>query len=175
MLQPVAKATRLYGSERSGGLVLALRADFPEEFAPDRTPLFARIGGLPVPLWCESFERRSTTSARVEFADLDTAQRAAELIGHELFIETEAPEPDGEFRMEDLIGFRIVVPEGEGRVTDCYDSQVNPLLEIALGGRTYLVPAVGEFFTRIDFEGCSIELSLPEGLLEVQRMADGER
>lgn len=165
MLQPVAKVTKLFGAERGGGVVVALYAEFPEEFDPQNDPLFVRIEELDVPLWCDRFERRGATGALVEFADWDTARRAAELVGRELFAEAAAEASDGEFYMADLIGFAADVDGRRGEVTDYYDSEANPLLGVTLDGREYLVPAVEEFIAGIDFEGRRLRMTLPDGLL----------
>lgn len=103
MLIPAARAGKLFGGD--GGVVLTLYPAFPEDFTPE-TPLFVRIDGLDVPLWCERFERRGVTGAVAHFADLDTERRASELIGKELFLDRSADEEDDGFDPEDLIGFR---------------------------------------------------------------------
>ena len=69
-LQAVAKVTKLFGPDRNGGVVLVLYDTFPEEFDPAGDPLFARIDALPVPLWCERFERRGVAGALAAFAFL---------------------------------------------------------------------------------------------------------
>jgi 16S rRNA processing protein RimM len=96
------------------------------------------------------------------------------LIGKELSIEIEADEADDdEFYMEDLIGFaaEVVDEQGarvaEGRVSDYYDSEANPLFELELNGREVLVPAVEDFIVHIDFEGERMIFLLPEGLMEL--------
>lgn len=220
MLIPAARAGKLFGNE--GGLTLTLYPVFPVDFKTE-TPLFARIDALDVPLWCEQFERRGVTGAVVRFADIDTARRAAELIGRELFIE-QNEEEDDEFYMEDLIGFRAsgfeaasasgspleIQPDSPaasltnpkeascnsdnssasatqetdastsraaalhkkftGKVTDYYDSEANPLLEVTTDeGNEVLVPAAEEFIARIDFEEQLIEFILPEGLMDLNR------
>lgn len=165
-MQAVAKVTKLFGSEQDGGVVLVLYDAFPEEFDPVSDPLFVRIDALPVPLWCDRFERRGVTGALASFADFDTAQRASELIGHELYVEEEGTEiSDDEFYMEDLIGFSVDADGHQGVVTEYYDSEANPLFGITIDGREYLVPAVEEFVVGIDFEGRRMTMSLPEGLL----------
>ena len=167
MLQPVAKVTKLFGAEGGGGVVLALYDGFPEAFAPEDDPLFVRLDSLTVPLWCERFERRGATGALAEFADLDTARRAAELVGHELFVEAEESAPEDAFYMEDLIGFAVDADGRKGRVTEYYDSEANPLLGVTIDGCEYLVPAVEEFIARIDFDARRLEMKLPEGLLSI--------
>jgi 16S rRNA processing protein RimM len=169
MKQPVAKITKPFGAEQGGGVILSLYTEFPEDFSADTEPLFALVDGLWVPLWCERFDRRGATGAQVTFADLDNAKRLSEFIGRELFIERDVADDD-EFYMEDLIGFAVQVNSGErGEITDFYDNEANPLIEITVADETFLVPAVEEFFTHIDFESRRVVLTLPEGLLEVQR------
>lgn len=55
-----------------------------------------------------------------------------------------------------------------GTVTDYYDSDMNPLFELEIDGRQVLVPAVEEFIAHIDFEGRTMHLMLPEGLIGLE-------
>lgn len=164
--------------------MLSLYGAFPEDFDAAAMPLFVEIDGLEVPLWCERFERRGTAGAVASFADLDTPRRARELLGREFRIAV-PDDGDDEFYLEDLIGFAVAVeafgPDAqadapaeragrrvyEGTVADYYDSEANPLFELEIGGRRVLVPAVEEFIARIDFEGRTIRMALPEGLMEL--------
>lgn len=170
-LLPVGKVNKLFG--RKGEVAITLYNTFPDNFSKEE-PLLVEIDSLTVPLFFSSFERRGVSGAIVAFDDLDTPERATELIGRELSIEIEAEEADDdEFYMEDLIGFvaEVVDEQGsrvaEGRVTDYYDSEANPLLGLELSGREVLVPAVEEFIVQIDFEGERIVFLLPEGLMEL--------
>lgn len=173
MLVPAGRINKPFGTE--GGLMLSLYADFPEEFTPQQTPLFVEIDSLDVPLWCERFERRGISGAVASFADFDTERRAAELVGLEFRIES-GERDDDEFYLEDLIGFHVEGIETrheaeplhfEGRLTDYYDSETNPLFELETGGRRVLVPAVEEFIAHIDFEQRSVKLVLPEGMTDL--------
>lgn len=172
---PAGRINKLFGTD--GGVMLSLYADFPADFDTD-TPLMVTIDALEVPLYCERFERRGATGAVAAFADFDTERRAQELLGREFRIEFEEEEDD-EFYLEDLIGFAVSCIEAgadgahgvaaplAGTVTDYYDSDANPLFELELAGRTVLVPAAEEFIAHIDFEGRTIKMVLPEGLLDL--------
>ena len=173
MLVPAGRINKPFGT--AGGLMLSLYADFPEEFSPQQTPLFVEIDSLDVPLWCERFERRGISGAVASFADFDTERRAAELVGLEFRIES-GERDDDEFYLEELIGFHVEGIETrheaeplhfEGRLTDYYDSEANPLFELETGGRRVLVPAVEEFIAHIDFEQRSVKLVLPEGMTDL--------
>ena len=179
MIVPAGRINKLFGTE--GGVMLSLYPAFPEDFTTD-TPLRVTIDALEVPLWCERFERRGQSGATATFADFDTERRAQELVGLEFRIEMNGEEDDDEFYLEDLIGFAVVAEEAGassgraataagnlcGTVTDYYDSDANPLFELEIGGRQVLVPAVEEFIARIDFEGRTMHLVLPEGLLTLE-------
>ena len=171
---PAGRINKLFGTD--GGVMLSLYADFPADFDTD-TPLLVTIDALEVPLWCERFERRGASGAVAAFADFDTERRAQELLGLEFRIRYDE-EDDDEFYMEDLIGFAVTgfemrhdgtPPAGQfaGRVADYYDSEANPLFELEIGGRRVLVPAAEEFIAHIDFEGRTMKMILPEGLIDL--------
>ena len=160
----VGRIGRLFGIE--GGVMVTLYTTFPDDFRMEE-PLFIRVDELAVPLFCSSFERRGQSSAVVNFDDIDTERRAEEwLVGREIFIEEEESDDD-EFYMEDLIGFKAIVGRQRGEVIDYYDSEANPLFEIAIGDKQHLIPAQEEFIAHIDFDKRAIKFVLPEGLLEL--------
>ena len=161
MTIPAGRITRLFGTD--GGVMLSLYPAFPEDFDTD-TPLVVTIDGLDVPLYCDRFERRGVSGAAAAFADFDTERRAQELLGLEFRIDTADGEED-EFYLEDLIGF---AEKRSGILADYYDSDLNPLFELEIAGRRVLVPAAEEFIAHIDFEGRTVHLVLPGGLLDLQ-------
>lgn len=163
----VARVGRFFGDISSGGVSVSLYTTLPEDFAPATDPLFVEIDSLPVPLYCEEFERRGVAGANVRFADFDTQRRAEELVGKELYMELADDEDDDEFYMEDLIGFKVECGKLRGVVTDYYDSDMNPLFGIDFGEGERLIPAAEEFIVRIDFERKKMKMILPEGLLEI--------
>ena len=172
MAVSAGRINKLFGTD--GGVMLSLYPAFPDDFDPATTPLMVTIDALDVPLWCDRFERRGISGATAAFADIDTERRAEELLGLEFRIEESDAEDDDEFYLEDLIGFAVVAEEAgkegkvSGTVSDYYDSDANPLFELEIDGRRVLVPAAGEFIAHIDFEGRTMHLVLPEGLLTLE-------
>ena len=172
MAASAGRINKLFGTD--GGLMLSLYPAFPDDFDPATMPLLVTIDALEVPLWCDRFERRGISGATATFADIDTERRAQELIGLEFRVEAPADEDDDEFYLEDLIGFRAEIEESgsaarhSGSITDLYDNEMNPLFEVEIDGRRILVPAAEEFIAHIDFEGRTMHLVLPEGLLTLE-------
>ena len=172
MAVSAGRINKLFGTD--GGLMLSLYPAFPDDFDPATMPLMVSIDALEVPLWCDRFERRGIAGATATFADFDTERRARELIGLEFHIENPDNDSDDEFYLEDLIGFDALVEEAvsearhPGVITDFYDSEMNPLFEVEIGGRQVLVPAVEEFIAHIDFKGRTIHFVLPEGLITLE-------
>ncbi len=167
---PVAKISKLFGVE--GEVVLNLYDAFPGE-PNNEEPLFAIIDSLTVPLFIESFTRRGNSGAIVRFADIDNEKRASELLSTVLYMadsDEDEDENDGEFYLEDFVGFTAFIDGKDGLkgdVADFIDNDDNPLFAIEIDGQEILIPAVDEMVASFDIEKQEILFSLPEGLLEI--------
>jgi 16S rRNA processing protein RimM len=140
---------------------------FPREFNMEE-PVFVKIDSLTVPLFFGSLERRGQRGAVVRFDDIDTSERAAELIGLEFLIRGvgESETSDDELYMEDLVGWTIEFDTGQtGRITGFVASELNPLLEVEVAGAQELIPAADDFIVEVDEARRRVIFSLPEGLL----------
>ena len=153
----IGKIGRAFGSD--GEVLVSLYDDFPDEI-DNEEPLYVRLDGLAVPLFVESFERRGRGGAHVRFADVDTPERAALLVGEELFL----PD-DEEDDLDDLVGWAAVAEGFQGTVTGYMESAMNPLLQVAWAGGEVLVPVA--FVEQADPATRTLTLSLPDGLLEM--------
>lgn len=167
-LVPVARVSKLYGT--GGGVVINLYDTFPSDY-DTAEPLFGIVDGLEVPFYAEKFNRRGRAGALVEFADIDTPERAAEFTGMELSLRYEAgqEEEGGEVYLEDLIGFsaRFEGKELRGTIVGFVDSEHNPLFTVSIDGREVFIPAVDEMVSGFDPDGREVTFDLPEGLLEL--------
>lgn len=187
MIVPAGRINKLFGTE--GGVMLSLYPAFPEDFTTD-TPLRVTIDALEVPLWCERFERRGQSGShgdirrfrhraqgagtcRAGIPDRDERRR-----GRRRILPRRPDRLRGRGRRGRSLVRKAATAAREtgscasgklcGTVTDYYDSDANPLFELEIGGRQVLVPAVEEFIARIDFEGRTMHLVLPEGLLTLE-------
>lgn len=190
ILLPVGKVSRLFGLD--GGLLVNLYDTFPDN-TDNEEPLFVKIDGLAVPLFAGHFERRGQKGALMRFADIDTPPRAEELLGLEIFVrqagkgmadgggpksgrgaDGEGSErKQDELFFDDLVGYRAAITEQgcgkllRGTVTAFIDSEMNPLLQLEVGGKEVFIPAADEFIDSIDTAKRQLSLTIPEGLLEL--------
>lgn len=102
-------------------------------------------------------------------ADRDSAAglRGQEVFGREDRLE---PLPEGEYYHFQLVGCRVVTPEGRelGRVREIYETRAGDLLAVVDGaGREHLLPAAREFLREVRLEEREILYVPIPGLLGV--------
>ena len=80
----------------------------------------------------------------------------------------EMPEQD-EVYCDFFIGFTITDTDGNtiGTITDVDDSTENALFVVENEGKTVYIPISEDFITEIDEQGKTIEMDLPEGILDL--------
>jgi len=112
----------------------------------------------------------------LKFAGVDSANDAERFRGADLWVprSQRAPLPDGEYYESDLMGCRVVDVSGQviGTVTGWQHYGGPPLMEVkraaeAEAGREVLVPFVPAICRRVDLQARTIDVDLPEGLLEL--------
>ena len=134
----------------------------------DADYLILRIDGILVPFFMEEYRFRSNTTALIKFQDYDSSEEAQELCGCDAYfphsLTPEASEDD-EYTWRYFTGFRVkdAVAGDLGTIDHVDDNTQNILFHIG----DKLVPAVEQFITNIDHQARVIEMSLPEGLLEL--------
>jgi len=132
--------------------------------------------GILVPFFIQSCRIRSDASALVLLDGVGSEQEAKQFVGKEVFYpvaladEEIEEEIDVEENLSDLIGFQVTDEENGplGKVVDVDDSTINVLLMVSDGHKDYLIPAAGDYLTRIDAEARHLWVKLPEELLKLQ-------
>ena len=133
----------------------------------DADYLILRIDGILVPFFIDEYRFRSDDRALLILHDIDTNEKAQNLVGTEVFFPYSLSDKQKEevISFNDLIGFTI---DGIGIVTGIDDYTENILFEVKRNdGKQILIPAVEEFVENVDYEKKIIKVQLPEGLVEL--------
>ncbi|MBR1688340.1 MAG: 16S rRNA processing protein RimM [Prevotella sp.] len=137
----------------------------------DRTDadyLILEIDGILVPFFIEEYRFRNDSIALVKFCDIDTQQRASELTGCDVYFPRRLSDgTDGELTYAALVGFQMVdaaTGQTVGTVASVDDTTANILFELTDGK---LIPASEELVRGIDVRRQTIEVELPEGILDL--------
>ena len=174
-LQPVAEVLKLFGN--NGTVIVKFRPNALVNVR-ETEPVFAIMEGIPVPFFMTTFQRRGADRADILFDAIYRESQARELVGKTLY--QTAPERKGKKdkqpRFEDpnlLAGFTVsdsnVGPLGH--VEAFFDWSMNPCLSIRRlnSSETFLIPFHEALISDIDITSQHISLSLPKGLLEINK------
>jgi 16S rRNA processing protein RimM len=163
----LGKITKTHGLK--GEVVLWLDVDFPEDYE-DLESVFLDVKGELVPFFMDSY-RLSGNRAIVQFEDIDTFEKAEELVNLEAFLPLEElPELEGDqFYYHEIIGFQIKDKNlGDlGTVQTVHSMQAQDLLVMDYKGCEVLIPVIPEIVLEADKGAKVLNVNLPEGLLEV--------
>ena len=141
----------------------------------DRTDadyLILDIDGILVPFFIDEYRFKTDETALVSFADIDTQDKARTLTGCDVYFPREHSDSDGDtLSWAEIVGYHVVdAASGRtvGEIRSVDDSTINTLFEVVTtGGGDLLVPASDELISSVDTERRTIEMQLPEGLLEL--------
>jgi len=109
--------------------------------------------------------------ALLKLREIDDMDAARGLVGFELSVgqDTLKPLVGSEFYYEEVVGFEVLDINGEyiGTVTRIWPRQGTSLLVVAGPKKEHLVPAVKEFIREIDIVNRTVNIDVPDGLLEL--------
>ncbi len=130
------------------------------------------LDGILVPFFFEEYRFRTDETALVKFCDIDTQEQARELTNCEVFFPRQLSDSnDGDFSLNELKGFCLIdniYNKVVGTICGIDDSTQNTLFEVKTEkGGELLIPASPELIRHIDAEKQTIEMELPEGLLDI--------
>lgn len=146
-------------------------------FLSTGTCLVCDIDGIYVPFFVTAVRAKNEKTLLLTFEDVSTQQDASALTGKNLFaLKTDfdqqadgVDEDDEELPVDYFIGFSVA--DGEtaiGTIIDVDDTTDNVLFIVERAdGSMKRIPAVDDLIDDIDFDRRSIEMNLPEGLLEL--------
>lgn len=134
--------------------------------------LFLEIDQLLVPFFIEEgglrFKSGESVIAKLEWTDTD--KKAKELSGLSVYVANDAiTENDDELAINELIGYRLFDETLGliGEIEDVSDYSGNLLLIVEYRGKEAMIPLNEDLIVRLDEENREIELSIPEGLFDL--------
>jgi 16S rRNA processing protein RimM len=169
---------------RKGEVLAEILTDFPEKFAERTRIWLLSAAGLPGESAREAalenswlYKSGHTGDVVLHFAGVDSITEAEALRGLVVAVpRTErVPLPDDEVYVGDLIGCQLVDTSPQpartiGLIEDV-DRDAGPVALLVVRGEAsdeILVPFAKAYLRRIDLENKRVEMTLPEGLIEVQ-------
>ena len=133
--------------------------------------LILLLDGIFVPFFIEEYRFRSDTSALMKFEDVDTVEKARMFTNVEVYFPTKYNEEDDDDTIPTwnyFVGFEVNdIHHGcLGKIVHVDDSTMNVLFVIEKEGEELLLPAHEEFILDLDKKKKTIQVNIPEGLLE---------
>ncbi|MFY0689839.1 MAG: 16S rRNA processing protein RimM [Cyclobacteriaceae bacterium] len=151
-----------------GDVTIQLDVDNPEEYQEMESVLLLQQSNL-IPFFISDLSL-SGTKAKVKFEDIDTLADANALKGSKLYLPLDVlPTLDqDEYYYHELVGFSLYEEEVHiGEITQIYQPSSQYLASVMHQEIEVLIPITDEIFTSIDKENKTIQVTLPEGLLEL--------
>jgi len=151
-----------------GEVSIHLDVDFPQEYQELESVFLLQEGKL-VPFFIESIQINSN-KALVKFEDIDSIEAASDLVKCEAYLPLSfLPQlPEGEYYFHDLVGCKVFENDKLlGTVKEVIDLNGNELLNVDHDGKEVLVPIKDEILTNVSISKKRLDVSLPEGLLDL--------
>ncbi len=164
----LGKIVRKYSFK--GEVLIKLDTDEPEMYT-ELESVFVDFNNNLIPFFIEQSGLHKSTLLRVRFEDVDTEQKADEIIGLDVYLPLSfLPElDDDQFYYHEIIGFTAEdVNFGKiGIVKGVNDSAAQALFEIDRDGKQILIPVNDDFIKKVDKKNKTLLLDTPEGLIEM--------
>lgn len=164
----LGKIVRKYSFK--GEVLIKLDTDEPQLYT-ELESVFVDFNNNLIPFFIEQSGLHKSTLLRVRFEDVDTEEKADEIIGLEVYLPLSfLPElDDDQFYFHEIIGFTAEdVNFGKiGLVTGVNDSASQALFEIERDGKQILIPINDDFIKKVDKKNKILLLDTPEGLIDL--------
>lgn len=135
--------------------------------------LVLSVDGILVPFFMEEWRFKSGETALVKFCDIDTKERASEIVGCEVYFpKALSDREEGELTWDELLGFSVIAKNHGnkvlGTVSAVDDTTINVLLEIETSdGKTLLIPAIEDIITQVNPADRTLTAEIPDGLINL--------
>lgn len=150
---------------------LQLFFEFDDYEALEFNVLFLEVDKKLVPFFVESYKTHANNTAFLFLEDVDHIDKAQPLVRKKVYLpNTQLPQRDpDDFRLTDMKGFVVYdLTQGElGAISEIHEYPQQLVAVIPYQDTELMFPLNEDLITAIDREGRSLEVDLPDGLLDV--------
>lgn len=137
----------------------------------DADYLVLETDGILVPFFMEEYRFRNDSAALVKFEGIDTQERARELTHCDVYFPYSLSDGnEQQFSWNEIVGFSLIdanTQQPVGEITAIDDSTINILFHVKRDGEEILIPASDELIQSVSMERREIEITLPDGILDL--------
>ena len=137
----------------------------------DADYLVLETDGILVPFFMEEYRFRNDSAALVKFEGIDTQERARELTHCDVYFPHSLSDGnEQQFSWNEIVGFSLIDADTQqpvGEITAIDDSTINILFHVERDGEEILIPASDELIQSVSMERREIEITLPDGILDL--------
>ena len=160
--------------QKSHGLKGEIQASidlYDPDILAEAKVLFVEVKNAFAPYFVEKIKINGN-KAIILFDEIKDVNQANSLRGLSLYVSTEhfpAIQDDESWQYDDIIGFTIVdTTLGElGVISDVYETTGQDLIAMDYKGKEILIPVVDQIILKVNKKSKSLEVNLPDGLLEL--------
>lgn len=153
-----------------GEVLAKLDTDEPELYE-NMESVFISLGNNLVPFFIRRCRLHKSNLLRIDFKEVNEEADADRIMGSELFLPlTFLPKLEGDkFYFHEVIGFTVVdsVHGDIGIIQSVNDTTSQALFEVQKGDKQLLIPINDQIITKVDRENKIIQVTTPEGLVEL--------
>ena len=124
-----------------------------------------------VPFFIDRIKKHKPDILRIKFEDVNSEELANEILNKKIYLPLTLLKPlsGKKFYFHEVIGFKVISDKKViGIINKINDLSPQPIFEIKNKNRIILVPIHNDFIIKINRKEKNIQLSLPDGLLELQ-------
>ncbi|MDR2972291.1 MAG: ribosome maturation factor RimM [Bacteroidales bacterium] len=159
--------TKTFGYK--GQIVIYLDTDEPDKYKTLEA-VFVKEDDEFLPYIIEEFIYKGNNQAVLKLEDVD-GETAKKLLRAELYLPISflPPLTGNKFYFHEVIGFEVIdtIKGSIGKCGGFIEMSRQPIMQIDNNGKEVLIPVVDDFFDKIDRENKAINISAPEGLIEI--------
>ncbi len=137
----------------------------------DADYLVLETDGILVPFFMEEYRFRNDSAALVKFEGIDTQERARELTHCDVYFPYSLSDGnEQQFSWNEIVGFSLIDADTQqpvGEITAIDDSTINILFHMERDGEEILIPASDELIQSVSMDQREIEVTLPDGILDL--------